>query len=418
MTSAAPFFGANGDMVIRAGQSVVPVVSLIDAQGNPVDVTGRMFFYSIFKGGTEEEVVTRAVLASGTSVSLPAIDGDQTRDLRDGYPAFSLRILIGFYVEGGYSELSEGMLRVLPAPKTLVPQDGDGEPITDLPEEAILTIDESGSRLVSSMRGAPGLPNTLAVGTVTKISAGGTPTASITGNAPNQTVNLGLVTGDTGASGATGATGTTGATGPANTLTVGTVTKIGAGGTPTASITGNAPNQTVNLGLVTGDTGASGATGATGTTGATGPANTLTVGTVTKIGAGGTPTASITGSAPNQTVNLGLVTGDTGASGATGATGTTGATGATGPAGNDANDFAPNFTADGSVLIPAYVAMTLSQGNAPIGTGTLTYAKSTTAAPNTFNTTSLPATLQAGAWLKVIATGVVGLFAAHIRRTA
>jgi hypothetical protein len=81
-------------------------------------------------------------------------------------------------------------------------------------------------------------------------------------------------------------------------------------------------------------------------------------------------------------------------------------------------EWAPNFTADGSVYIPADEAMTISQGNAEIGTGTLTYEKSTNAAPGTFSSTTLPATLEAGAWLRVIATGVSGFRATHLVRTA
>lgn len=81
-------------------------------------------------------------------------------------------------------------------------------------------------------------------------------------------------------------------------------------------------------------------------------------------------------------------------------------------------EWAPNFTAAGDVYIPAPVAMTIDQGNAAIGTGTLTFAKSTTAAPGTFTTTTLPATLQAGAWLKVSAASVTGFVATHLKRTA
>lgn len=44
----------------------------------------------------------------------------------------------------------------------------------------------------------PGPPNTLTAGTVTQIPAGGQPTVSITGTAPNQTLNLGLVDGANG----------------------------------------------------------------------------------------------------------------------------------------------------------------------------------------------------------------------------
>jgi hypothetical protein len=83
-----------------------------------------------------------------------------------------------------------------------------------------------------------------------------------------------------------------------------------------------------------------------------------------------------------------------------------------------ANEWAPNFTAAGDVYIPAVVAMTIDQGNTQIGTGTLAFAKSTSAAPGTFTTTTLPATLQAGAWLKVSASAVSGFVATHLKRTA
>jgi hypothetical protein len=70
--------------------------------------------------------------------------------------------------------------------------------------------------------------------------------------------------------------------------------------------------------------------GIPGDTGATGPANTLSIGTVT---GGATAVATITGTAPTQTLNLTLPTGATGATGATGSTGATGAAGATGSTG-------------------------------------------------------------------------------------
>lgn len=77
-----------------------------------------------------------------------------------------------------------------------------------------------------------------------------------------------------------------------------------------------------------------------------------------------------------------------------------------------------NFTDDGDVYIAAVEEMTIDEGNAPIGTATLAYEKSTSATPGTFSSTSLPATLQAGAWLKVSATGVSGFSAVHLVRTA
>jgi len=120
---------------------------------------------------------------------------------------------------------------------------------------------------------------------------------------------------------ATGDRGATGQTGPANSLSIGTVS---AGTTASATITGTAPTQTLNLVLPKGDTGSTGSTGSTGTSGATGPqgpagpANALTIGTVTS----GTAAATITGTAPNQVLNLVLQKGDTGSTGPQGPAGT------------------------------------------------------------------------------------------------
>lgn len=77
-----------------------------------------------------------------------------------------------------------------------------------------------------------------------------------------------------------------------------------------------------------------------------------------------------------------------------------------------------NFTADGDAYIPADVAMTIDAGVAAIGTGTLAYEKSTAAAPSTFSATSLPATLEAGAWLKVSVSSLSGFKAVELKRTA
>jgi hypothetical protein len=194
----------------------------------------------------------------------------------------------------------------------------------------------TGSKGDTGSAGPAGPANTLSIGTVTS----GTAAATITGTAPNQTLNLVLQKGDT------GATGPVGPAGPANTLTVGTVNS---GSSPSVTITGTAPNQTLNVVLARGDTGATGAAGATG------PANTLAIGSVTEGSSAG---ASITGTAPNQTLNLtipatklsiGTVTsGSTAAVTITGTApaqtlnftlpkGDTGSTGAQGPAGGAAN---------------------------------------------------------------------------------
>lgn len=88
-----------------------------------------------------------------------------------------------------------------------------------------------------------------------------------------------------------------GPTGPANTLDIGSVVSGEEAG---ASISGEAPNQTLNLILPRGEK---------GDTGATGPANTLNIGSVVS---GDQASASITGDAPNQTLNLTLPKGEKG----------------------------------------------------------------------------------------------------------
>lgn len=158
-----------------------------------------------------------------------------------------------------------------------------------------------------------------------------------------------------GPKGDTGATGATGATGPPNTLAIGTVDS---GATAAASITGDAPNQTLSLTLPigpqgeqgpqgiqgiqgptgpqgpqgvqgpqgpkgdTGDTGPQGPQGIQGiqgATGATGPANELSIGTVS---GGGIASASISGTPPAQTLDLVLPTGAQGPQGPAGSGGT------------------------------------------------------------------------------------------------
>ena len=77
--------------------------------------------------------------------------------------------------------------------------------------------------------------------------------------------------GDTGATGEQGPQGNTGATGPSNTLRIGTVTN---GTTASATLTGTSPNQILNLVLPRGekgDTGEQGPRGIQGTQGVQGP---------------------------------------------------------------------------------------------------------------------------------------------------
>jgi hypothetical protein len=118
-----------------------------------------------------------------------------------------------------------------------------------------------------------------------------------------------------------GTPGGQGATGPAGASTSLAIGTVASGETASATITGNAPNQTLNLVLPQGSAGPQGAKGDTGSTGATGPANSLSIGTVSK---GDNAAATITGTAPNQTLNLTLPKGDTGAQGPQGIQGPAG----------------------------------------------------------------------------------------------
>lgn len=101
-----------------------------------------------------------------------------------------------------------------------------------------------------------------------------------------------------------------------------TVTTLPAGSQATAVY--NKATGTLALGIPQGSKGDPGATGATG------PANVLTVGSVTS---GKVASATITGKAPNQVLNLVLEKGDKGETGEKGATGDTGPQGEQGPRG-------------------------------------------------------------------------------------
>lgn len=171
-------------------------------------------------------------------------------------------------------------------------------------------LGEQGPQGPQGQAGANAPVNVVSIGTVSTGEAGSSASASMTGTAPNQTLNLTIPRGNT------GATGSTGATGPANALLIGSVATGNPGDNATASITGTAPNQILNLTL---PRGATGPTGPQGAVGPAGPANSLAIGTVSTAASGVSASATITGTAPNQTLNLTLPRGDTGATGATGA---------------------------------------------------------------------------------------------------
>jgi hypothetical protein len=76
-----------------------------------------------------------------------------------------------------------------------------------------------------------------------------------------------------------------------------------------------------------------------------------------------------------------------------------------------------NFTTAGDASFYADQAMTLTQ-QATVGTGTVSYEKSTAAAPGTFSSTTSPISLEAGAWLRVTAASVGTRFAVALKRTS
>lgn len=187
---------------------------------------------------------------------------------------------------------------------------------------SVITIQLPGSPGSPGPQGVPGPvgpSSTLTIGTVTVLPSGSAATAGLTGTAPNQVLNLGIPTGPVGAPGAPAA------------MTLGTVTTGAPGTNASASITGTAPNYILNLTIpqgavgptgATGTKGATGNTGLTGPTGAPGPATTITIGTVTTGPAGQPATATITGAAPNQTLNLTIPQGMPGLPGTSGGDGT------------------------------------------------------------------------------------------------
>lgn len=159
--------------------------------------------------------------------------------------------------------------------------------------------------------------------TVTTLPAGSSATATY--DKSTGTLALGIPQGNKGDTGATGATGATGPQGEQG---------------------------------VQGETGA---TGATGPQGPAGPANVLTIGSVTS---GKVASATITGEAPNQVLNLVLEKGDkgeTGEKGATGDTGPQGKQGIQGPQGIPGTN-APTITGITIRQSDYHLIVTLSDG--------------------------------------------------------
>lgn len=118
--------------------------------------------------------------------------------------------------------------------------------------------------------------------------------------------------GDQGPAGTTGQTGSQGVAGPkGDTGATGSVGATGAVG-PKGDTGNTGPAGAVGAQGPKGDTGAAGATGQTGATGPVGPTPVISV-SVTTLAAGSNATASITGTAANPVLNLGIPRGNPGA---------------------------------------------------------------------------------------------------------
>ncbi len=165
------------------------------------------------------------------------------------------------------------------------------------------------------------LASSLVIGTVSTLAAGSAATASITGLAPSQTLNLGIPTGPTGPTGA------------AATIAVGSTSSVSNSGTASVTNTGTSAAGTFDFVLRDGPTGPTGPQGAIGPQGS---AATVTVGTIGATAYPGPGTVTNSGSSGAAVLDFVLVTGPTGSTGPQGSAatitvGTIGATAYPGP---------------------------------------------------------------------------------------
>jgi hypothetical protein len=152
---------------------------------------------------------------------------------------------------------------------------------------------------IAANPGPQGPSGTLAVGTVTTVSAS-TPASIVNVGTPsNAILNLTLPR---------GIDGVLGGPGPSNVLQIGTVTSAT---TAAATITGTSPTQTLNLVLPQGPQGIQGIQGPQGPT-------TVAVGTTTTGNAGTTASVTNTGTSTAAVFAFTIPRGATGATGATG----------------------------------------------------------------------------------------------------
>lgn len=111
-----------------------------------------------------------------------------------------------------------------------------------------------------------------------------------------------ILKGDSGTAGAQGVAGPVGAT---TNLTMGTVTSVPSGQSASASLTGTAPNQVLNLVLPAGPTGAAGANGTGSVVSVAGRTGTVTLGVTDVSGAAALASPAFTGTPTSPTPTTG-----------------------------------------------------------------------------------------------------------------
>ena len=171
----------------------------------------------------------------------------------------------------------------------------------DVPKDISLLAKDIAD-FIDANPGPQGPAGTISIGNVTSLPNGSTPTVVNVGTSTNAILDIAIPV---------GLDGIIGGPGPSNVLSIGTVVN---GTSAAATITGTSPAQVLNLVLPQGPKGDTGAQGIPGPT-------TIAVGTTT-TGAAGT-NASVTNSGNNQNAIFNFVIprgakGDTGATGAPG----------------------------------------------------------------------------------------------------
>ena len=152
---------------------------------------------------------------------------------------------------------------------------------------------------IAANPGPQGPSGTLAVGTVTTVSADTPASVVNVGTASNAILDLTLPR---------GVDGIIGGPGPSNVLNIGTVVE---GGSASATITGTSPSQTLNLVLPQGPQGIQGPVGPQGPT-------TVAVGTTTTGNPGTNALVTNTGTTTDAVFSFTIPRGETGETGATG----------------------------------------------------------------------------------------------------